>query len=546
MSIKQSIAALLILFSVSFSAFGSGNIDPTYKVTDKAAYPDCGLYIGQRLQPSSVVSCFENKYVNYKNFYTTSCYTNTDRYGVSIICNTKGYQYPTYRVAFFDVKNAQCPTGYNQLSDGYNLSCEPINKCDFGMNEDGSCMDACQFKHSIADTVDLHWQPAIYGELVTGACYGDYGATRCEMTKNSSTILCTGVPDGEYTPESQCTLNFAYTGRQCDGGNEFWGVDGPDKPIGPENPDPETGGGDGDTGSGGDIGDGGTLPETGGGDGDTGSGGDIGDGGTLPDGGGAGGGTGDGVNPDQPADKPDVEEPEVKPETDTAVMQAVMGLNEDINQSLHNLNADMNKQSADVQNQMLLLNDAIVQSSNKTDSAIEKANTDITSAVNATTDAVNSLGSGMEGISNSIDGLGSEIGALGDAVNGIGDSVDGIGEAVNSLGNLDLVGPARGTCPFHQAGKDCNGYYESAYPYGFEGIAEEHFAGLETQVKGVVDGMFKLDVSNASAPSFCINVMQFGRHCFTEYMNLSAIFAFIRACMMFGAVMLCRQLVFGG
>ena len=341
MSIKQSIAALLILFSVSFSAFGAGNISPTYKVTSRAAYPNCGLYVGMKgVQPSSLLSCFSNKYVNYKNFNTTSCYLKHDEYGVSILCNTDSSSFPTYSVAFFAKQGASCPSGYNQVTEGHEISCEPINQCEFGQNQDGSCMDACQFKHSIADTVDLHWQPAIYGELVTGACYGDYGATRCELTKNSSTIICTGVPDGEYTADSLCSLNFAYTGSQCDGGTEFWGVDGPDTPIGPENPDPDTGGGDGDTGSGG----------------------DIGDGGTLPDGGGAGGGdgTGDGVNPDQPAEKPDVEEPEVKPETDTAVMQAVMGLNEDINQSLHNLNADMNKQSADLQNQMLLLNDAIV------------------------------------------------------------------------------------------------------------------------------------------------------------------------------------------
>ncbi|EMK3583445.1 hypothetical protein V8106_000001, partial [Vibrio parahaemolyticus] len=150
-------------------------------------------------------------------------------------------------------------------------------------------MDACQFKQSIGDTVKLYWHPAIYGELVTGACYGDYGATRCEMTKNESTIICTGVPDGQYTPDSQCSLRFAYTGRQCDGGTLFWGVNGPDEPIiPPDTPEDPTHDPDDPTE-------------------------EIEDPSVLPD------DSTNTVNPGVVDDKPDVEDPDTDESTDTAV-----------------------------------------------------------------------------------------------------------------------------------------------------------------------------------------------------------------------------------
>ncbi|MBS9981542.1 methyl-accepting chemotaxis protein, partial [Vibrio alginolyticus] len=53
-------------------------------------------------------------------------------------------------------------------------------------------MDACQFKKSIDETKLLQWLAYVYGEQVTGACYGDFGATRCELERiPSDTTLCT-------------------------------------------------------------------------------------------------------------------------------------------------------------------------------------------------------------------------------------------------------------------------------------------------------------------------------------------------------------------
>lgn len=69
MNIKQSIASLIILLGVLFSAFSVSAAQPTYKVSDVSAYPDCKLLLGMRVNPASYVSCYENKFVNYKDFF---------------------------------------------------------------------------------------------------------------------------------------------------------------------------------------------------------------------------------------------------------------------------------------------------------------------------------------------------------------------------------------------------------------------------------------------------------------------------------------------
>ncbi|EKM26427.1 hypothetical protein VCHENC03_5075 [Vibrio sp. HENC-03] len=260
-------------------------------------------------------------------------------------------------------------------------------------------MDACQFKQSIGDTVKLHWHPAVYGELVTGACYGDYGATRCEMTKNESTIICTGVPDGQYTPDSQCSLNFAYTGRQCDGGTLFWGDKGPDEPIiPPEEPEDPTHEPDDPTG-------------------------EIEDPSVLPD---------DSTNTFDPNDvdpEPDVEEPDTDESTDTAVVSAIRGLNEDINKGIHDLNVDLNESQTQIANAVIEVKGSLVDNTqaiqeqqindNKiyenTKALIQQANGDITTAVNNNTNAT-------IGVRTDLQGLGDSLGELGNSL----DSIEGL------------------------------------------------------------------------------------------------------------------------
>ncbi|MFH4786009.1 hypothetical protein [Vibrio diabolicus] len=309
------------------------------------------------------------------NRYASNCYNN------------KGY-YETYVI----YEKARCPSG--ERFNSSTIACEP--KCDYGTNPDGTCMDACQFKQSIGDTVKLHWHPAVYGELVTGACYGDYGATRCEMTKNESTIICTGVPDGQYTPDSQCSLRFAYTGRQCEGGTLFWGVNGPDEPIiPPDEPEDPTHDPDDPTG-------------------------EIEDPSVLPD------DSTNTVNPGVVDDKPDVEDPDTDESTDTAVLSAIKGLNMDVNKGIHDLNVDINQSHADITNAVIDVKGSLVDNTqaiqeqqindnkiyNNTKALIQQANGDITTAVNNNTNAT-------IGIRDDLKGLGDSMGELDSSLNAI-------------------------------------------------------------------------------------------------------------------------------
>ncbi|EOK5681127.1 hypothetical protein ACNPPN_001210 [Vibrio parahaemolyticus] len=387
----------LLLFSCLFLSLNASAAQPTYKVSDVSAYPDCKLLLGMRVNPASYVSCYENKFVNYKDFSTKSCYLRHGKYVVDIMCHTTSASWPLYHAAGFFQNSAQCPPDYEKVEDEYVVSCEPIvPACEYGENPDGSCMDACQFKQSIGDTVKLYWHPAVYGELVTGACYGDYGATRCEMTKNESTIICTGVPDGQYTPDSQCSLRFAYTGRQCEGGTLFWGVNGPDEPIiPPDTPEDPTHDPDDPTG-------------------------EIEDPSVLPD------DSTNTVNPGVVDDKPDVEDPDTDESTDTAVLSAIKGLNVDVNKGIHDLNVDINQSHADITNAVIDVKGSLVDNTqaiqeqqindnkiyNNTKALIQQANGDITTAVNNNTNAT-------IGIRDDLTGLGDSVGELDSSLNAI-------------------------------------------------------------------------------------------------------------------------------
>ncbi|WP_343231557.1 hypothetical protein [Vibrio alginolyticus] len=388
---------VLLLFSCLFLSWHASAAQPTYAVRDVIAYPDCKLSRGMRVNPYSYVSCYENKFVRYKDFSTTSCYMDSDEFGLRIMCNTDSSSFPKIQTVWFRHDTAKCPADYELINDGDGVTCEPIvPSCEYGENPDGSCMDACQFKQSIGDTVKLYWHPAIYGELVTGACYGDYGATRCEVTKNESTIICTGVPDGQYTPDSQCSLKFAFTGHQCEGGTLFWGDKGPDEPIiPPDEPEDPTHDPDDPTG-------------------------EIEDPSVLPD------DSTNTINPGDVDDEPDVEDPDTDESTDTAVLSAIKGLNVDVNKGIHDLNVDINQSHADITNAVIDVKGSLVDNTqaiqeqqindNKiyknTKALIQQANGDITTAVNNNTNAT-------IGIRNDLKGLGDSVGELDSSLNAI-------------------------------------------------------------------------------------------------------------------------------
>ncbi len=503
----------LLLFSCLFLSLNASAVQPTYSASDVAAYPNCNLSLGKRVNPYSYVSCYENKFVNYKDFYTKSCSIESSKFSLMIICNTTSPSYPRYRAATFLHRTAKCPADHERIEDGDGYTCEPIvPACEYGENPDGTCMDACQFKKSIDETKLLQWLAYVYGEQVTGACYGDFGATRCELERiPSDTTLCTGVDSGEWTQNTICHGTFQFKGNQCEGGTLFWGKDGPDTPIIPDDPihDPDD-------------------PT-----------GDIEDPSVLPD------GSTNTVNPPDTDGEPDVEEPDTDESTDTAVLKAITGMNKDVNKALNDMNIDINQASADVQNQIIALNASMVTNTqaiqkqqindNKiyenTKALIQQANADITTAMNKNTNAINGVGDDVEKIAGAMDGIADE-------VSGISDTLDGIA-------NTDTSGAGTGgTCIESQS---CTGFYESGYPDGLGGLVSGQLDDLKhNTIDNFVNSFGDLDLSSAKRPSFVLPVPFFGDFSFEEQISFDWVFGFIRAVLIMTSVFAARRIIFGG
>ncbi|WP_250212372.1 methyl-accepting chemotaxis protein, partial [Vibrio campbellii] len=346
----------------------------------------CGS-TGEWVDPNQVNACFmKHDYIRSCTFQKVT-YANA-RYPYQTVCDN------SLALSYSEVR---CPA--NSEFDPSTLRCK--SQCEYGANPDGSCMDACQFKQSTGDERRLQWLAYVYGEQVTGACYGDFGATRCELSRipNDST-LCTDVSSGEFTQNTLCHGNFQFTGNQCDGGTLFWGTNGPDEPIIPTDPTHDP---DDPTGP-------------------------IEDPSVLPD---------DSTNtfnkPDV-EDEPDVEEPDTDESTDTAVVSAITGLNKDINTALHDLNSDINETQGAIVNELIAVKGSLVDNTqatqeqqindnkiyNNTKALIQQANGDITTAVNKSTNAT-------KGVREDLQGLGDSIGELGNSLDGIEELLKGSG-----------------------------------------------------------------------------------------------------------------------
>ncbi len=472
----------------------------TYALEARISYMQmrgCGSQ-GDWVDPYKVNTCFlDTGYFDSCTFEKTSYANARDPY--QTVCdNGLGLSYSEVR----------CPE--SSEFDPSTLRCKSV--CEYGKNPDGTCMDVCQFKKSIDEIKSLQWLAYVYGEQVTGSCYGDYGATRCELERTpSDSTLCTDVDSGQWTQNTICHGNFQFTGNQCEGGTLFWGKDGPDTPIIPDDPihDPDD-------------------PT-----------GDIEDPSILPD------GSTNTVNPPDTDSEPDVEEPDTDESTDTAVLKAITGMNKDVNKALNDMNIDINQASADVQNQIIALNASMVTNTqaiqkqqindNKiyenTKALIQQANADITTAMNKNTNAVNGVGDDVEKIAGAMDG--------------IADEVSGISDTLNGIANTDTSGAGTGgTCIESQS---CTGFYESGYPDGLGGLVSGQLDDLKhNTIDNFVNSFGDLDLSSAKRPSFVLPVPFFGDFSFEEQISFDWVFGFIRAVLIMTSVFAARRIIFGG
>ncbi|HHX8330913.1 TPA: DUF1542 domain-containing protein [Vibrio alginolyticus] len=269
------------------------------------------------------------------------------------------------------------------------------------------------------------------------------------------------------------------------------------------------------------------------------TGGDIEDPSVLPD------DSTNTVDPGTTEDEPDVEDPPTDESTDTAVVSAITGMNKDVNKALNAMNIDINQASADVQNQIIALNASVVTNTQaiqkqqvndneiyrKTKSLIQQANADITTAVNKNTNAINGVGDDVEQIAGAMDG--------------IAEDVAGISETLDGIANTDTSGAGTGgTCI--EAG-NCTGFYESAYPDGLGGLVSGQLNDLKTNViDDFVKSFGNIDLSNAQRPSFVLPVPFFGDFSFEEHISFDWVFGFVRAVLIMSSIFAARRIIFGG
>ncbi|MFH4534596.1 methyl-accepting chemotaxis protein [Vibrio diabolicus] len=534
MSIKQSIAALVILLSVSFSASAlvkyswKGQIkyadSPEGIITQVVGY--CG-YIPSMRQSQKMVS--GEPYGSGKVWINTEYFDGSG-------CSGSVRKTSSFTLSY--TTDASCPDG--QVFDPDTGTCDEPPYCSRQSTLDAidAARTQCesegnQFSHSCSDETES-WESECNGRDcsdVEGQSDSVRWMSSVWGSSSPSSYLCSSIGGGcgaaidrssSWCGESGwCYASYTVIGPECNvpSGPSF--CSDPEcksykDPDTEEKPD--------------------TDPTH---DPDDPTGGDIEDPSVLPD------SDNDVVVPDPPTDEPDVEDPPTDESTDTAVVSAITGMNKDVNKALNEMNIDINQASADVQNQIIALNASVVtntqaiqkQQANdneiyrKTKSLIQQANADITTAVNKNTNAINGVGNDVEQIAGAMDG--------------IAEDVAGISETLDGIANTDTSGAGTGgTCI--EVG-NCTGFYESAYPDGLGGLVSGQLNDLKTNViDDFVNSFGNIDLSNAQRPSFVLPVPFFGDFSFEEHISFDWVFGFVRAVLIMSSIFAARRIIFGG
>ncbi|WJG27587.1 hypothetical protein QSU96_07700 [Vibrio furnissii] len=512
---------LFFLLCITAAVLIAGRAHAAYKVSSKGVFT-------QGCRGPVVYGGIYSSFDQFKGQTFSNCTTKI----------SKVSQGSETHVAFFG--------DYHQIYAQFQLVAAECPKGTVPDNQTGACVDApdeptrCEILRDRGEVVEMYWSEAVYGGSFTGGYYcTSYGCVS-QVTKsigcNSGNCFgdatltgdeCSGSGNSSACTDSTCSTKLE--GKDPDP-NDPTPEPGYENPI--HDPDDPTSSVD----AGGNV----SNPDV-----------------TLS--------TPEDVDP-----VPEVTTPESGEATD-----AIVNLNKNVNKALNDLNIDINKSNSKIENELKLLNssnegiksqlsqleETNIKLADNNKALLTNLNRDITTAVNVNTKAVNKLGGKVDGLADkvgdlneSVDGMASDVGEIKDSVAGLGDSLDGlsedlsgIGDAIDEFATVDLRSARDGTCVYNQTGVPCQGYYEPKYPLGFDGIVTEHFETLKEELGGVVDGIFGgLDLSNANSPQFCMEVMQFGTFCFTDYFDLNWVFTFVRACMMFGTIMLSRRLVFGG
>ncbi|MDC5825847.1 hypothetical protein OPW36_14120 [Vibrio europaeus] len=89
--------------------------------------------------------------------------------------------------------------------------------CDFGLNPDGTCRNACEFLGDKSATRTMSWDAYIWGQDPKAACIGDTLGIRCGMAVGGIQA-CMGIgEDGSTIVGTRCTGKWKFTGATCTG-----------------------------------------------------------------------------------------------------------------------------------------------------------------------------------------------------------------------------------------------------------------------------------------------------------------------------------------
>ncbi|MEO3983675.1 chemotaxis protein [Vibrio parahaemolyticus] len=395
MSIKQSIASLVILLSVSFSAFSQLRAVTHFSDETHMAHKCWGLSVGDVVDPFSLSDCTGLTFQALNsNFEITSVYRSQS---VAYARGTRDGR-SAYGSVHFSSTVASCPDGQN------------INP------ETGKCEDRpfCSQESTQQQMRDYETQCFADGGSPTIVCNDLVDPPDFRM----SCDIAPPPPEG-CEPGSPSWPSCLHDENKCDENHPDWNPE-----YGmcctPENnwcdvPPPESctifspnwpacsGDTDIDPPSGGDLGD----PD-------------------KPDGGGSGG-----TDPDKP-------EPDVDNTSDT--LAAIKAMNKDVNSQLTGINNDMNKNQAETKSAL----DALKASVDlNTDTVVDNAN-HVANAIQGQSDMLSDIGNKTNGLLTSANnllnnGFGQLSNELGDLQStnqkGFGDVVD----ALNELGNTDVT-----------------------------------------------------------------------------------------------------------
>ncbi|EGR3300848.1 chemotaxis protein [Vibrio parahaemolyticus] len=389
MSIKQSIASLVILLSVSFNAFASDYLKITQIGSNSHLVTGCtGISVG------SVVAFGSRSLGNSYNGGTcTQLWVDAS----AVLVSWK-YGYETHDGYMYGSLVSSCPDGEQPNPDTGKCEEPPVPFCEKPdtINQMNQFKDACFDKGN-------GWSPEV----------------SCSDETESLSMACNPPPPESCEPGSPSFPACLDDENKCDETHPDWN---PEYGMccSPENnwcdvPPPESctifspnwpacsGDTDIDPPSGGDLGD----PD-------------------KPDGGGSGG-----TDPDKP-------EPDVDNTSDT--LAAIKAMNKDVNSQLTGINNDMNKNQAETKSAL----DALKASVDlNTDTVVDNAN-HVANAIQGQSDMLSDIGNKTNGLLTSANnllnnGFGQLSNELGDLQStnqkGFGDVVD----ALNELGNSDVT-----------------------------------------------------------------------------------------------------------